>query len=51
MTKIETIPMLLDALKRKIDNGEEILVLKHMYDLSEAEMRQLLELCENEGDK
>jgi hypothetical protein len=36
----------LNALKQKIDNGEEILTIKHVYDLSEEEMRKLLDLCE-----
>jgi hypothetical protein len=49
---ITEVPILINAMKRLLDSGEEILVLKHIYDLSEKEVNQILDLYEiNEGVK
>ena len=42
------VPLLIDTMKYLLDNGEELLVLKHMYDLSNQEIQQILDLYENE---
>jgi hypothetical protein len=44
---IVEIPIFIDAMKRLLDNGEEILVLKHVYDLSNQEVEQILDLYED----
>lgn len=43
---ITEIPILISAMKRLLDSGEEILVLKHIYDLTEQEVNQILDLYE-----
>lgn len=45
---IKPVPFLIDAMKRLMDGGQEILVLKHIYDLTNQEVEEILDLYEIE---
>jgi hypothetical protein len=55
---IEHVPLLVSAInrrlgevKQRLDAGEELLVLKHIYDLSNKEVEQILDLYEDTNEQ
>lgn len=43
---IQNVPLLINTMKRLMDEGEELLVLKHVYDLTNQEVEEILNLYE-----